>query len=108
MAALSAPEGMRHVFVFDEDVDIFDETEVQWAIGTRSDWAKDLIVVPDLHASNLDPNTSGNGLGTRTGLDCTKPAPPGVYEQRSFIPAEVMERVRLADYLPGAVAAGRV
>jgi 2,5-furandicarboxylate decarboxylase 1 len=100
-AALSAPEDFKYVFVFDEDVDIFDEQEVQWAIGTRSDWARDLIVIPDMRAPNLDPASGGLGLGTRVGIDCTKPAPPGVYEQRSFIPAEVMERIRLQDFLPG-------
>ena len=71
-----------------------------WAIDTRSDWAKDLIVVPNLYAPSLDPTTSGLGLGTRAGVDCTKPAPPAVYEQRSFIPDEVMQRIKLEDYLP--------
>jgi 2,5-furandicarboxylate decarboxylase 1 len=99
MAALSAPEALKHVFVFDGDVDIFNERDVQWAIGTRSDWAKDLIVVPDLQAAGLDPLSTSNGLSTRAGIDCTKPAPPRVYEQRSFIPSEVMERIRLEEYL---------
>ncbi len=100
MAALSLPDGIKHCFVFDEDVDIWDEQEVQWAIDTRSDWAKDLIVVPNLHASNLEPTTTGRGLGTRAGIDCTIPCPPAVYEQRSFIPQEVMDRIKLTDYLP--------
>ncbi len=100
MAALSLPDGIKHVFVFDEDVDIFDEQEVQWAIDTRSDWAKDLIVVPNLEATHLEPTTKGDGLGTRAGIDCTIPAPPAVYEQRSFIPKEVMDRINLKDYLP--------
>ncbi|GEM_PF-118008 len=104
MSVLSAPEAIKYVFVFDEDVDVFDEHEVHWAIGTRSDWAKDLIVVPELQVSNLDPTCVAPGMGTRGGIDCTKPSPPAVYEQRSFIPAEVMDRIRLADYLP----AGRV
>jgi 2,5-furandicarboxylate decarboxylase 1 len=100
MSALSLPDAIKHVFVFDEDVDIFDEQEVQWAIDTRSDWAKDLIVVPNLEATHLEPTTTGRGLGTRAGIDCTIPCPPAVYEQRSFIPKEVMERIHLKDYLP--------
>src|SRR5581483_3442051 len=97
--ALGAPEGIKHVFVFDEDIDIFDEQEVHWAVGTRSDWAKDLIVIPELHVSSLDPNATGHMLGTRSGIDCTKPAPPAVFEQRSFIPPEVMNDIRLAEWL---------
>ena len=100
-AALSTPEDFKYVFVFDEDVDIFDEQEVHWAIGTRSDWARDLIVLPDMRAANLDPSGGPQGLGTRAGIDCTKPAPPAVYEQRSFIPDEVMARIQLRDFLPG-------
>jgi 2,5-furandicarboxylate decarboxylase 1 len=100
MAALSVPDAIKHVFVFDQDVDIFDEQEVQWAIDTRSDWAKDLIVVPNLEASHLEPTTKGDGLGTRAGIDCTIPSPPAVYEQRSFIPQDVMDRIKLDDYLP--------
>ena len=60
---------------------------------------KDLIVVPDLQASNLDPTSNVPGVGTRGGIDCTKPSPPSVYEQRSFIPAEVMESIDLSRYL---------
>jgi 2,5-furandicarboxylate decarboxylase 1 len=98
MAALSAPDAIKHVFVFDDDVNIFDEQEVLWAIGTRSDWSKDMVVVPGLFATGLDPTSTGVMQGTRAGIDCTKPASPAVYEQRSFVPAEVMERMRLEDY----------
>ena len=107
MAVLSIPESIKHVFVFDDDVDIFDEHEVMWAIGTRSDWAKDLIVVPNLFTTSLDPTSTGNALGTRAGLDCTKPAPPAVYEQRSFIPSEVMDRIKLEDFWPKAARGNR-
>jgi 2,5-furandicarboxylate decarboxylase 1 len=107
MAALSAPDAIKHVFVFDDDVDIFDEAEVQWAIGTRSDWSRDMIVVPGLFATGLDPTSTAVMQGTRGGIDCTKPAAPGVYEQRSFVPTEVMERVKLEDYLPRARAGVR-
>jgi len=101
---LSAPEAIKYVFVFDEDVNIFDEQEVHWAVGTRSDWAKDLIVLPDMQVSNLDPTSVRAGIGTRGGIDCTKPAPPGVYEQRSFIPEEVAGRIRLSDYMPAGAS----
>jgi 2,5-furandicarboxylate decarboxylase 1 len=105
MAVLSMPEAIKYVFVFDDDVDIFNESEVLWAIGTRSDWTRDLIAVPDLFATPLDPTTSGHGLGTRGGIDCTKPAAPKVFEQRSFIPEEVMDRIQLGDYLSSGIKA---
>lgn len=100
MAVLSSSETLRHVFVFDEDVDIFNEEEVMWAIYSRSDWARDLIVVENLFATELEPTTTGHLLGTRGGMDCTVPAAPAVYEQRSFIPPDVMDRMHLRDYIP--------
>lgn len=100
LAALSAPEGIKHVFVFDEDINIFDESEVLWAIGTRSQWDKDLIVIPDCNAAGLDPSCEDDGMGTRAGIDCTKPAPPEVFEQRTFIPEEVMNQVSIEKYIP--------
>ncbi|MBM2811727.1 MAG: UbiD family decarboxylase [Chloroflexi bacterium] len=97
-AALSIADSIKYVFVFDEDVDIFDEYEVHWAIGTRSDWARDIVVLENAAPIGLEPNSSGGGT-TRAGIDCTKPAPPAKFEQRSFIPAETMAEIRLSDYL---------
>ncbi|MBM2809957.1 MAG: hypothetical protein HW416_716 [Chloroflexi bacterium] len=102
LAVLAAAGGsVKHVFIFDEDVDIFDEQEVLWAIGSRSDWSRDLIVVPNLPAPTLDPTVTGFAMGTGAGLDCTKPAAPAVYEQRSFVPPEVMAKIDLKDWIPG-------
>jgi len=98
LAAISSAEGIKHVFVFDEDINIFDESEVLWAIGTRSQWDKDVIVIPNCSSAGLDPSSEGE-KGTRGGIDCTKPAPPGVFEQRTFIPEEVMNQVSLKDYI---------
>jgi len=100
LAAISSPEGIKHVFVFDEDINIFDESEVLWAIGTRSQWDKDLVVVPNCAVAGLDPSAGEGDMGTRGGIDCTKPAPPAVFEQRTFIPEEVMNQVSLEDYIP--------
>lgn len=100
LATLAAAGGsVKHVFVFDEDVDIFDEHEVLWAIGSRSNWDRDLIVVPNSPLTALDASCTGPGMGTAAGLDCTKPAPPARYQQRSYIPAEVMAEMNLEDYI---------
>jgi 2,5-furandicarboxylate decarboxylase 1 len=106
LAAISSAEGIKHVFVFDEDINIFDESEILWAIGTRSQWDKDLIVVPNCASAGLDPSCEHEGISTRGGIDCTKPAPPEVFEQRTFIPEEIMSKVSLEDYLPREILAG--
>jgi 2,5-furandicarboxylate decarboxylase 1 len=107
LAAIASPDAIKHVFVFDEDVNIFDDADVLWAMGTRSQWDRDIIAVPDLLATPLDPSTEGRERGTRGGMDCTKPAPPGHYEQRFFLPPDVVERVDLGGVLPPGFRAGR-
>src|SRR3974377_1536011 len=43
--ALSSDYRLKHVIVVDEDVDIYDEEQVLWAVGTRSQWDKDNVVI---------------------------------------------------------------
>lgn len=56
----------------DDDVDVNDSREVEWAIFTRSQGDKDISIVPDLPGSPLDPSAS-NGLTAKLGIDATKP-----------------------------------
>ncbi len=96
----------KHAFVFDADVDIFDEQKVLWAIGTRSQWDRDLIVVPGVKVSPLDPSVAGTpGIGTKAALDCTMPAPPEpgmpqLFSPVNKVPEEVMGRMDMEAYIP--------
>jgi 2,5-furandicarboxylate decarboxylase 1 len=60
------------VIVVDEDVDIHDPAEVEWAVATRFQADRDLVIVPESQGSKLDPSTR-NGVGAKMGLDATKP-----------------------------------
>ncbi len=76
-AAFGGHGSLKHVVVVDGDVDPFDPAEVEWAIATRFQADRDLIVFPDQPGSSLDP--SGRqvpGQKARTakmGLDATLP-----------------------------------
>ncbi|MBI2960646.1 MAG: UbiD family decarboxylase [Betaproteobacteria bacterium] len=97
--ALCSDYHVKHVIVVDEDVDIFDDEQVLWAVATRSQWDKDLVVIPGMMGTSLDP--SANGVVTaKGGIDATKPLDPGRFPQRIRIPEAVMSRVKLEDYLP--------
>lgn len=96
--ALSSDYRLKHVIVVDEDVDIFDEAEVLWAVATRSQWDKDLLVLPGMMGTRLDP--SGNDIiTTKAGIDATKPVDAKAFPQRLSIPESVVKRIRLEDYL---------
>lgn len=95
--ALSSDYRLKHVIVVDEDVDIYKDEEVLWAVATRSQWDKDLLILPGMMGTRLDP--SGNGVSTtKAGIDATKPFDAHSFAQRLTVPASVMERIRLEEY----------
>jgi len=72
MGAFAGHYDVKQVIVVDEDVDINNPTEVEWAVATRFQADRDLVVVPNSQGSKLDPSTR-NGVGAKMGLDATKP-----------------------------------
>ncbi len=98
-AAFIGHKSMKHVVVLDADVDIYSPTAVEWAIATRFQGDKDLVVKADQPGSSLDPSAKHEEgkktLTSKVGVDATIPA--GVdkskYEVVRYKP------VRLDDYL---------
>jgi 2,5-furandicarboxylate decarboxylase 1 len=72
LGAFAGHYDVKHVIVVDEDVDIHNPAEVEWAVATRFQADRDLVVVPESQGSKLDPSTR-NGVGAKMGLDATKP-----------------------------------
>jgi UbiD family decarboxylase len=74
MAAFAAHPSLKHVVVVDLDVDVYNLEEVEWAIATRFQGKRGLLVVEDVRGSTLDPSADQiSGLTTKIGLDATKP-----------------------------------
>lgn len=71
IAAFAAHPSLKCVVVVDEDIDPFNPTEVEYAIATRVRWDKDLVLIPGVRGSSLDPSAQ-NGLTTKVGIDATK------------------------------------
>jgi len=76
-AAFGGHGSLKHVVVVDTDVDIHDPQQVEWAIATRLQADRDLVVLEDQPGSSLDPSRSQHpGEKARTakmGLDATIP-----------------------------------
>jgi 2,5-furandicarboxylate decarboxylase 1 len=86
--AFAAHYDVKHVVVVDEDVDIYDPAEVEWAVATRFQADRDLVVVGQSLGSRLDPSTA-DGLGSKMGLDATRPlAAPEMKFHRIRVPGE--------------------
>jgi len=58
--------------VVDMDVNIDDESEIEWAVATRFQADRDLVIVSGAQGSKLDPS-SNNGISAKMGIDATKP-----------------------------------
>lgn len=72
MAALAAHPSLKHCVVVDEDVDIFDTDDLEYAIATRVKADEDILIVPGARGSSLDPRATPDGTTTKVGVDATK------------------------------------
>ncbi len=97
-AAFAADMLLKHVVVVDEEIDVFDEEQVLWAVSNRFQADRDLVVIANAQGSELDPTAGPGGVNAKMGLDATKPLNSFPPELR--VPAEVMKRIRLEDFVP--------
>ena len=73
MGAFAGHYDVKQVIVVDEDVNIHDPEQVEWAVATRFQADRDLLVVSNSQGSKLDPTTTEDGVGAKMGLDATIP-----------------------------------
>lgn len=81
LVAFSAFPELKHVILVDEDVDIFDTDDVLWAMNTRFQGDRDIIMIPGVRCHPLDPSSSSQysdtirdvGISCKTIFDCTVP-----------------------------------
>lgn len=95
LLAFSAFPELKHIFLVDEDVDIFDTNDVLWALNTRYQGNLDTVMIPGVRCHPLDPSQSpqyspeiaDRGISCKTIFDCTVP-----YSQKErFKRAEFLE-----------------
>jgi 2,5-furandicarboxylate decarboxylase 1 len=107
MALLSIAD-IKHVTVVDNDIDVFDPVDVEWAVATRVQADRDVVIVSNARAKPLDPSLPLPIHGkvpttAKMGIDATIP---------ENIPAERYQRIvyfnqgkiKLSDYVGSAAA----
>lgn len=76
-AAFEGHKSLKHCVVVDEDINIYDPHDVEWAIATRFQADKNAIILSNQPGSSLDPSgdlTEGKKATTsKAGLDATAP-----------------------------------
>jgi len=108
-AALAALGAYRFkcAIVVDEDVDIYDDRKVIWAVMTRTQADRSFFFVPGSYISRVDPTgyppwnsveKENRLLSTRLGIDATKPLDP-LFPEVADPPKSMWTQVDLSEYL---------
>ncbi len=71
MAAFAAHTSLKHVVVVDEDINPDDPYDVEYAIATRVNGDRDLMVITGVRGSSLDPCQLDDGTNVKIGVDAT-------------------------------------
>ena len=98
-AAFRGHKSMKHVFVVDEDVDIHNPYEIEWAFATRFQGDKDMVIKPKEKGSSLDPSSNLETRETcKIGFDLTI---PDGKDPKDFKKPKLPMDIKVKDYLEG-------
>lgn len=92
---------IKFAVAVDEDVDVYSDEEVLWAVATRTQPDRDFFVIPECMGSPLDPTTrieSNRAVTSRMGIDATKPVGEP-FSETCEVPLDLLAKIRLEDYL---------
>jgi UbiD family decarboxylase len=96
ITAALAYRRLRTVIAVDEDIDIFDDRSVLWAVATRVQWHRDSIKIDGLSHGNLDPSLPpGAATISKLGIDATLPPAPAAGLPKPFAPANTVNAAAL-------------
>jgi len=95
-AALQGHKSLKHVFVVDDDIDIHNPNEVEWAMATRFQGDRNIIMRRE-PGSSLDPSSDlETRMTTKIGFDLTI---PWGRDPKDFKKPELPLKLDLKDYL---------
>src|SRR5437879_6249627 len=90
---------LKLVIVVDDDIDVFDEAEVLWAIATRMQADRDLVVIAGSLGAMLDPSADDRGVTAKLGIDATRPFGEPFAEKLVMTPEKMAWARALVDRL---------
>ncbi len=96
LGLLSLGIGLKQVTVVDEDIDIYDPVDVEWALSTRMQPDRDIIIIPRIACSTLDPSCPKPRTTAGWGVDATMPMGDNERFQKIKVPG--VEKIK---YLKG-------
>ncbi len=102
-AAVLTWDWCKNVFVFDEDIDVYNPTEILWALATRvQPHLQVSIIKPMMRGSLIDPSMVDARKTSAMIVDATKPL-DRPFSPVSKCPDEALRRIKLEDFVPGEI-----
>jgi 2,5-furandicarboxylate decarboxylase 1 len=93
LAAMMTYVNIKNVIVVDEDVDIYNPSDVMWAVSNRVVPERDIFYIPNAQGHELDPCSDNRGVQTKMGIDAT------LAEDSKGLERVVYPDVDLSEYL---------
>ena len=97
LAGLYSIRDIKLVTVVDDDVDPYNPRDVEWAVSTRFQADRDLVVISGAKGNELDPSCPQLALTAKMGIDATKPMDRRERFEKIRIPE--FEKIDLREYL---------
>lgn len=96
-AAFKGHKSMKHVFVVDDDIDIHNPNEIEWAMATRFQGDRDMVIREKEKGSSLDPSSNlETRETTKIGFDLTIPFDRN---EKDFKKPKLPLELNIKDYL---------
>jgi UbiD family decarboxylase len=92
---------LKLVVVVDDDIDVFDESDVLWAVATRMQADRDLVTIAGSLGAMLDPSADDRGITAKLGIDATRPFGEPFAEKLVMDPARMAWARAVVDRLGG-------
>ena len=95
-AAFKGHKSLKHVWIVDDDIDIYNPHEVEWAMATRFQGDKNMVIKRE-SGSSLDPSSElETRMTTKIGFDMTIPSDR---DMKHFKKPEPSMKLKIKDYL---------
>ncbi len=93
--AFEVNHSLKHVIIVDHDIDVYDLNSVDFAIATRFQTSKDIVILENVRGSSLDPSADQETLLTsKMGIDATAPLKRREKFEKADFPIEVKRRLK--------------
>jgi len=93
---------LKTIIVVDSDIDVFNQNEVMWALAIRFQAHRDQDIVREVQGSTADPSSDTYNTHSTALIDATEPKEV-LNPERVSIPKDVLEKIRLEDYIPSDI-----